>query len=208
MTGVKWELQQRPEGELKNSESTKLRPRSYPAMANFRLRRININGQMGHGENILLCLLSSSNEEERELAVGKIREIRAKDLDIGELRQFHPRDYTLNLSAATLLDLPEEGFKTEPPVTIGLTDNQLELILTQPLNVLLPLTTVAVERAVAETTKASRQVTEDKDLSYLKLTKKYLKSGMNVLLFTSLSPPFQQKIFWYFSRYSILRFCL
>ena len=129
------------------------------------IHSININGQMGHGENILLCLLSSSNEEEREVAVGKIREIRAKDLDIGQLRQFHPRDYTLNLNAATLLDLPEEGFKTEPPVTIGLTDNQLELILTQPLNVLLPLTTVAVERAVAETTKASRQVTEDKDLS-------------------------------------------
>ena len=128
---------------------------------------MNINGQMGHGENFLLCLASSDDPKEREAAVKTIREIRTEEGRgiQGQLRKFDPRFHKLNLDATSLMELPLEGFKTEPPVTMGLRDDQLEMIITQPLKILLPLTTVAVERAVAETTKACRQVTEAKDHS-------------------------------------------
>ena len=49
----------------------------------------------------------------------------------------------------------------EPPSTSKLTDSQLAQCFKQPLEPNIPLTTVSVERAVADTTQASKQAVSD-----------------------------------------------
>ena len=66
----------------------------------------------------------------------------------------------INPDAKSLIEFPMKGFSTEPPATLSLSDEQLANIITQPLNIQLPLTTVSVERAVSDTTRASQLVTE------------------------------------------------
>ena len=62
----------------------------------------------------------------------------------------------LNFDAKTVYDLTDLAKNTlEPPVTVGMNNTQLEQILTHPLDLNLPISTMAVERGVKTVTKAS-----------------------------------------------------
>ena len=62
----------------------------------------------------------------------------------------------LNFDAKTVYDLTDLTKNTlEPPVTVGMSNTQLEEILTHPLDLNLPISTMAVERGVKTVTKAS-----------------------------------------------------
>ena len=45
--------------------------------------------------------------------------------------------------------------KTEPPATLKMSNEEIELLREKPLELSLPLSTVSVERAVKETTRTS-----------------------------------------------------
>ena len=64
----------------------------------------------------------------------------------------------VNSKASSLYDLnitPLETLKTEPPLTRGLSDEELDKIISTPWAVEPPLSTTAVERAVKQVTAAA-----------------------------------------------------
>ena len=68
-----------------------------------------------------------------------------------------PQIPDIDFAATTLYGLASlERADTEQPVTQHLTDQELQTLLPQPLELDLPLSTVAVERAVKAATAAAR----------------------------------------------------
>ena len=126
-------------------------------------RSLDINGQMCHNENILLCCLSSPDVEERTLGVETILRIRHKASSLQQpetgIRPFMPVDYRVNVKASGLHNLnmiPLKCSRYEPPPTKGLSEQQILSFLHIPFNASgIPLSSVAVERAVKDTTRAS-----------------------------------------------------
>ena len=127
------------------------------------------NGFYAHHENVLLTLLSSDEVNDRQFAVNTIKTIRSKlskkrGKGKKSIRVFKvPK---INFNATSLYDLTEDPLSsatTEPPVTIDMSDTELESLVKSPLDLGLPLSTVAVERAVKTTTSASR-VTSNSNL--------------------------------------------
>ena len=129
---------------------------------------INYNPYMLCHENIALCLLSSEEKDERIMAVNKILELRktatfkikiANGKALSNFRTFNPStDLRVNMSASSLYNLNSVPFhlmKYEPPATQPLSTSQIIEIYTTPLNLKLPLSTVAVERAVKDTSRAA-----------------------------------------------------
>ena len=123
---------------------------------------LNRNGEFAHPENILLGLLCSESLDERQLGVDLILKIRNKPRGRGRKawpRKFRRSDWEINPDCSSLSDLcrkPIHDVCTEPPYTMSLSDQELESILLEPLVVDLPLTTVSVERAIKEVTRASK----------------------------------------------------
>ena len=67
----------------------------------------------------------------------------------------------INFKAESLLELTNLSLlKTEPPLTIQMTDDQLNDILIHPLKLGLPSSTVAVERGVKMTTEAAKHTSD------------------------------------------------
>ena len=126
-------------------------------------KSLDINGQMGANENILLCCLSSPDLEDRTLGVETVLKIRHKrrSLQLPEtgIRPFMPNDYRVNVSATGLGNLnmiPLKEARYEPPVTKQLSDQEILGFLHNPFDASgCPLSSVAVERAVKDTTRAS-----------------------------------------------------
>ena len=134
------------------------------------LTSLNTNGQYAHQENVLLCLLSSLDKDERMEGIDVIERIRARRLKVESgngtssallIRKFKPQDYKLNPDAETLIDLSLNKPGFEPPFTSKMTESQLAEIVNHPLEPNIPLTTVSVERAVADTSRASSMASTD-----------------------------------------------
>ena len=111
---------------------------------------------------MLLCLLSSSVREERELAVREILRIRNLQINRSQNRKFTRSDHLINRNATTLIDLPLSKPDYEPPFCTKMSDSQLSECVKQPLVPNIPLTMVSVERAVSDTTRASKMAVNDK----------------------------------------------
>ena len=126
-------------------------------------KSLDINGQMSHNENIILCCLSSQDVEERTLGVETILRIRHKASSLQQpetgIRPFMPDEYRVNVKATGLHDLnmiPLKCSRYEPPVTKGLSQQEILQFLHVPYDASgIPLSSVAVERAVKDTTRAS-----------------------------------------------------
>ena len=126
-------------------------------------KSLDINGQMVHHENIILCCLSSPDSEDRTLGVETILRIRHKagsrQLPETGIRPFMPNDYRVNVRATSLGNLnmiPLKEARYEPPVTKQLSDQEILGFLHNPFDASgCPLSSVAVERAVKDTTRAS-----------------------------------------------------
>ena len=133
-----------------------------PEEANIVNPCIQQNGFYGHPENVLLSLLSSENPDDRKYAVSLIKTIRGNMRDKAKKSKRKVRSFRvpeLNFEATSLYNLvvtPLEDASTEPPVTIGMSEEQLDDFQLRPLNLNLPCSTVAVERAVKTTTAASK----------------------------------------------------
>ena len=111
-----------------------------------------------------MSLVCSDNEEERKVGVNHIKQIRKKakksKADKSKVRHFKfPKD--LNLGAKSICEFTDlSKAKTEPPVTIKLTDEELENLKETPLDLGdMECNTQAVERVVPVVTKASKTVT-------------------------------------------------
>ena len=123
---------------------------------------LNINGQMGANENIILCCLSSPDSQDRTLGVETILRIRHKSslqpLEKG-IPPLMPNTYRVNVNATGLHNLnmiPLKEARYEPPVTKHLSDQEILGFLHSPFDALgLPLSSVAVERAVKDSTRAA-----------------------------------------------------
>ena len=126
-------------------------------------KSLDINGQMGANENIILCCLSSPDSEERTLGVETILRIRHKasvhQLPKTGIRPFMPNDYRVNVNASGLHNLnmiPLKEARYEPPVTKHLSESEILGFLHSPFDASgIPLSSVAVERAVKDTTRAA-----------------------------------------------------
>ena len=123
---------------------------------------MDFNGQYAHHESILVSLLSSPKAEERKLAVDTIFSIREqgpkKYKTPSGQRPFKKEDHQINEFATKIENLnknPLTSDSTEPPLTLRLNGPQLLALMDEPLQVNLPVMTVAVERAVKEVTRAA-----------------------------------------------------
>ena len=123
--------------------------------------RIDYNGQFAHHENVLLGMLCSESRDHRLVAVEVISEIRSKSVPVtanAKQRLFPREDWKVNEYAQSLSNLsavPLFDCHTEPPMTKHLSNAELEALIDSPFQCSLPLTTVATERAVKETTRIS-----------------------------------------------------
>ena len=126
--------------------------------------RIDWNGQFAQHENVLLGMLCSESSTLRSVAVEVISEVRSKSKHVSvssnaKQRLFTRDDWKVNeyaQSLSNLSSLPLFDSKTEPPMTKHLSNAELESLIDSPLKCDLPLTTVATERAVKETTRISK----------------------------------------------------
>ena len=120
-------------------------------------KSLNTNGVHASHENILLACLASDDPTERKLGVNILMNIRSKP-PIKGIRKLHTSDYRVNINATCLSDLniiPLSEAKFEPAVTRCLSDSEIMSILNKPLIIKLPVSSVAVERAVKDTTRAA-----------------------------------------------------
>ena len=80
---------------------------------------LNTNGQMAHHENLLLAMVHSDDEKERQMAVSNILRIREEQASKKKKdRKFTPAEYMVNLEASKLADLnqiPLSSATSEPP---------------------------------------------------------------------------------------------
>ena len=124
--------------------------------------RIDLNGQFAYHENVLLGMLASESSTLRSVAVEVISEVRSKPVSVSanaKQRLFTRDDWKVNeyaQSLSNLSSLPLFDCQTEPPMTKHLSNAELESLIDLPLKCDLPLTTVATERAVKETTRISK----------------------------------------------------
>ena len=120
------------------------------------------NGQMCAHENILLCCLSSPDFNDRTLGVETILRIRHKSSLLPSekgIRLFKPYDYRVNVKATGLDNLnmiPLREARYEPPVTKAMTESEILTFLHTPYDASgVPLSSVTVERAVKDVTRAA-----------------------------------------------------
>lgn len=121
---------------------------------------IQRNGYFGHPENILLSMITDERREIRELGIRRI--IKARKVQKG-IRVFDVPP--LNFSASDYIDMINwtDCEVTEPPVTRGISDQDLEILLSDITTPKLefprfPCHTQAVERCVKVVTEASTSV--------------------------------------------------
>lgn len=123
---------------------------------------INRNGFFGHPENIILSMLWDDRRYIRELGYRRILKARAKT----DFNQLKLRNFTVpifNFEAQEYYEIVDckNVFWTEPPITMPLTEVQLQEIVDDPEHSAIsyikdyPCHTQAVERAVKMVTEAS-----------------------------------------------------
>ena len=114
---------------------------------------------------MVVSLLGSKKEVDRRFAVEVIKGIRTKKKlqweKFGGVRPF--KKPKINCKADSLYNLntiPLTSLTTEPPLTINMSNSILDDIVQSPLNVDLPLSTTAVERAVKSVTAAASKTSD------------------------------------------------
>ena len=122
------------------------------------------NGYFASHEAILTAMLHSVNKAEREQGLEiilNLRKLPNRVLSCQGVRVVKRRHCRINPDADSLANLNilhVELDKMEPPCTRGLSDEQLMAVAECPLDLKLPITSVAVERAVKDTTRAVKMV--------------------------------------------------
>ena len=119
---------------------------------------IQRNSYWAHPEAVLLAMVAHEDPNVRSQAVQAIQRYRQQPRG-PEVREYELND--VDFTATELWDLLEgcTSAITEPPLTMHLSDSELEGILGGPLEVgAYPVHTVAVERAVKVVTEAARAV--------------------------------------------------
>lgn len=113
-----------------------------------------------HSEAILLTLVSSSSQEDRKFAIGKILEKRGED-EFGDTRVRPRRTPTINPQSTSLMNLIswEKADLHEPVFTASLNNEEIRALVDAPFNApYFPLHTQSTERAVCQVTAAAASV--------------------------------------------------
>lgn len=124
------------------------------------LENISHNGFYALHENILVALLHSSIKAEQEQGINIILNLRRLPQSEG-IRVVKRQHFRINPDATSLATLNIrhiEFAKYEPPATRCLSDEQLQQVAECPLDMRLPISSVVVERAVKDTTRAAKMV--------------------------------------------------
>ena len=114
-------------------------------------------------ECLVQALLCSSTEEDRSVAIKKIKDIRGtgnKDLQKGDSSPRPSKTPILNFNAEKLVDLISwESPVYEPILTTSLTTSEINKFLSKPMQVLnWPCHEQSVKRCVKQVTEASSRV--------------------------------------------------
>ena len=121
------------------------------------MKSYNRNGFYANHENILLCMVCSNDQQKRLEAINILLEIRRRP-QLEGIREFGPESYEINPYASCLSDLnisPLCNAAHQPPPLKTLSDSEIQMLLGKPLEIQLPITSVAVERGVKDTTRAA-----------------------------------------------------
>lgn len=119
---------------------------------------VRTSAWFAHSESVLMSMLCSDNQEERNFAVSKVLAIRGEAVLGDSSLRFRVLP-NLNLAAENLVDLIDWEDALEPLVTCRMTKEELEQLRVQPLEVeYFPCHTQAIERAVKEVTAACSAV--------------------------------------------------
>ena len=122
------------------------------------------NGFFANHEAILTAMLHSVIKAERVLGVNiilNLRKLPKRVLSRKGVRVVKRKHCRINPNADCLANLNihhVELATSEPPCTRGFSDEQLMEVIECPLDLKLPITSVAVERAVKDTTRAVKMV--------------------------------------------------
>ena len=129
-----------------------------PASEAIAWQTIQRNSYWAHQENVILAMLADVDQKNRKLAIDRIKKIREITVYEEEIRYFRPPK--INKSAKNLTDLlpPEEECRYEPPLTMHLSNANLQNIINEPLSVDIPCHSQGVERCVRMVTEASGEV--------------------------------------------------
>ena len=126
-------------------------------MCNLFQNSFNTNGYFAGAESVLLCCLMSKDLKERKKGVEYILNLRNRNA-VDVVRTFGPPSYLVNMKAMSILTLNQHSLRSaayEPPATKIYSEAQLRSFVLSPLEVTIPLSSVAVERAVKDVTRAS-----------------------------------------------------
>ena len=100
---------------------------------NIALPVLQWNGYWGHAENVIIAMLSDHRQVIRQRAVSYIQSARRNYDPDQNPRLFSVQE--LNMKANFYFDIVDlaEDPKTEPPLTMGLTDDEISAAITEPL---------------------------------------------------------------------------
>ena len=135
-------------------------------------KKLNFNGQMAHSENVLYSMLCSPVISERKFAIQAILDIRERGSGAGTgvIRKFERNSHILDPKAVDITTLnplladPSKNHEvTEPPATLKMSVEELQSVIFCPLRSLFPISSVAVERAVKDTTRAALMASTSKE---------------------------------------------
>ena len=121
---------------------------------------LQFNGYQAHPECVLVAMVASGDREEREKGVEQILRMRKlkkqKPRGRKKIRKFKVPQ--LNFEATKLEYLtPLADNKLEPPLTMGLSDAEIEILKDTPFISSLPCSTTEVERAVQTMTNSAQK---------------------------------------------------
>ncbi|KAK4882474.1 hypothetical protein RN001_005793 [Aquatica leii] len=120
------------------------------------------NGYFGHPENLLLAMLADDRKYIRELGLRRILKCRQAKHNVNLVREFNIPSFNLNADDYFELVSWQSLTITEPPLTVKISDNELqEMISDVPAEIEMlnfPCHSQAVERCVKLVTEASAAV--------------------------------------------------
>ncbi|KAK4875283.1 hypothetical protein RN001_011705 [Aquatica leii] len=120
------------------------------------------NGYFGHPENLLLAMLADDRKYIRELGLRRILKCRQAKHNVNLVREFNIPSFNFNADDYFELVSWQSLTITEPPLTVKISDNELqEMISDVPAEIEMlkfPCHSQAVERCVKLVTEASAAV--------------------------------------------------
>ena len=143
-------------------QQIKLQQLLAPANRDITWRIIQRNAYWAQ-KNVLLSMLADEDQENRTRAVSIIKRIRQNSVSAPykatqQVREFRPPQ--IEDSATSLQDLlpPSEEYSCEPPLTMQLSNEELDKSVDKRFSVDIPCYSQAVEQSVKMVTEASKSV--------------------------------------------------